>query len=143
MFPLSSALVFSWDEIERESVSMASKATRGGVDRSHVPTVRRVTPSLSASVAWEMRRDRRIDLSAFMNSKTGIPGDGLTSSKTPRIAADWNCTKWVWDFRHPPSVQFFRDLFLMRGRIMAKHRVENRFVHLEIFPKKSFRCHCL
>ena len=68
MFPLSSALVFSWDEIERESVSMASKATRGGVDLSQVPIVRRVTPSLSASVAWEMRRDFLIFLRAFIGS---------------------------------------------------------------------------
>ena len=70
-FPLSSALVFSGEEIDLESVSMASKATRGGLDLSQVPTVRRVTPSLSASVAWEMRRDRRIDFRAFIGAKCG------------------------------------------------------------------------
>lgn len=79
MFPLSSARTFSVEEIDWESVCMASKATRGGFDLSHVPIVRRVTPSLSASAAWEMRSDLRIDLSAFIGSMLWVKHGGNIS----------------------------------------------------------------
>ena len=74
-------------------VSMASKATRGGVDLSHVPTVRRVTPSRLASVSWEMRRDRRIDLREFIGSVLGIQ-NGRDVGAAAKIAL--TAFYWIW-----------------------------------------------